>query len=73
MKLTEDIVATIRNEPRSPMLHLFVASPNGFTFFLGQHEPALGLTTVYDWDLEGTRSIQQGTDDSLIHWRSWKR
>lgn len=56
VKLAEDIVAAIRNEPRSPMLHLFVAAPNGFTFFLGQHQPVTGPTTVYEWDLEGTRS-----------------
>jgi hypothetical protein len=56
MKLVEEVVAAIRREPRPPMLHLFVAAPNGFTFFLGQNQPALGPTTVYEWDFEGTRS-----------------
>jgi hypothetical protein len=38
------------------MLHLFIAAPNGFTFFLGQHQPVLGPTIIYEWDLEGVRS-----------------
>lgn len=56
MKLAEDTVAAIRKEPRSAMLHLFIAAPNGFTFFLGQHQPVLGPATLYEWDFEGTRS-----------------
>lgn len=38
--------------PRSP-LHLFVAAPNAFTFFLGQRQPGLGKTTLYEYDFEG--------------------
>jgi len=56
MKLAEDIVSIIRTERRPPMLHLFIAAPNGFTFFLGQHQAVLGPTTIYEWDFEGTRS-----------------
>jgi len=56
MKLAEEVVATVRKETRPSMLHLFIAAPNGFTFFLGQHQPVLGATTVYEWDFEGTRS-----------------
>lgn len=56
MKLAEDIVSNIRTKPRAPMLHLFIAAPNGFTFFLGQHQAVLGPTTIYEWDFEGTRS-----------------
>ena len=33
-----------------------IAAPNGFTFFLGEHQNVLGPTTLYEWDLEGTRS-----------------
>ena len=54
--LAEGLVAAIRQEPVSPMLHLFVAAPNGFTFFLGQHQTVFGSTTVYEWDFEGKRS-----------------
>ena len=35
--------------------HLFLAGPNGFAFFLGQHQQAMGPTTVYEWDLDGQR------------------
>ena len=37
---------------RSP-LHLFIAAPNAFTFFLGQRQPSLGRTTLYEYDFEG--------------------
>ena len=56
MKLAEEVVATIRKEQRPSMLHLFIAAPNGFTFFLGQHQPVLGPATRAEWDFEGTRS-----------------
>lgn len=56
MKLAEAIVAAIRREPRSSMTHFFIAAPNGFTFFLGQHRRAIGPSTVYEWDFEGERS-----------------
>ena len=56
MKLAEAIVAAIRREPRRPMTHFFIAAPNGFTFFLGQHRRAIGPSTVYEWDFEGERS-----------------
>ncbi|MGY2991211.1 SAVED domain-containing protein [Mesorhizobium sp. URHB0026] len=55
-KLAEQIVAIIRGEKRAPMLHFFIAAPNGFTFFLGQHQQILGHSAVYEWDFEGTRS-----------------
>lgn len=56
MKLAEEIVAIIRREKRAPMLHFFIAAPNGFTFFLGQHQQVLGSSAVYEWDFEGIRS-----------------
>ncbi|MER8962110.1 SAVED domain-containing protein [Mesorhizobium sp. M0701] len=56
VKLAEEVVTTVRNEPGPSMLHLFIAAPNGFTFFLGQHQAVLGAATVYEWDFEGTRS-----------------
>lgn len=56
MKLAEEVVASVRKEQRPSVLHLFIAAPNGFTFFLGQHQPVLGPAIVYEWDLEGTRS-----------------
>lgn len=38
----------------NPPLHLFIAAPNAFTFFLGQRQPGLGKTTLYEYDFEGT-------------------
>jgi hypothetical protein len=35
------------------LVHLFVAAPNAFTFFLGQRQPGLGRTTLYEFDFEG--------------------
>lgn len=35
-------------------LHLFIAGPNGFAFFLGQQR-TLGAVYVYEWDFEGER------------------
>lgn len=47
-------INSLRTESR-PTLHLFVAAPNAFTFFLGQRQPSLGMTTLYEYDLEGGR------------------
>ena len=35
--------------------HLFIAGPNAFTFFLGQHQQALGPVSSYEWDFDGQR------------------
>lgn len=34
-------------------VHLFVAAPNAFSFFLGQRMPSIGRTTLYEYDFEG--------------------
>lgn len=34
-------------------VHLFIAAPNAFTFFLGQRQPGLGKTVLYEYDFEG--------------------
>lgn len=34
-------------------VHLFIAAPNGFTFFLGQRQPSLGRIALYEYDFEG--------------------
>jgi hypothetical protein len=36
-------------------VHIFIAGPNGFTFFLGQQQEALGAVSLYEWDFEGRR------------------
>lgn len=45
-------IATEQIAKRQP-IHLFIAGPNAFTFFLGQQQPRLGLTTLYEFDFEG--------------------
>lgn len=42
----------LRNAGR-PLLHLFIAAPNAFTFFLGQRQASLGRTALYEYDFEG--------------------
>ena len=37
-------------------IHLFVAGPNSFTFFLGQHQQVLGPVSSYEWDFDRQRS-----------------
>ncbi|KWT73019.1 SAVED domain-containing protein [Comamonas testosteroni] len=55
-ELAEKLVQRINAEQtgtKSP-IHLFIAAPNGFTFFLGQRQAGLGKTTLYEFDFEGT-------------------
>jgi hypothetical protein len=53
--LAETLASQINHQRpvnRSP-LHLFIAAPNAFTFFLGQRQPGIGKTTLYEYDFEG--------------------
>lgn len=55
-ELAELLAARInaeRNKGES-QVHLFIAAPNAFTFFLGQRQPSLGKTMLYEYDFEGT-------------------
>lgn len=50
-----DAVSNLRL--RSPTkVHLFIAGPNAFSFFLGQHREALGKVILYEYDFGGTRT-----------------
>jgi hypothetical protein len=53
--LAEALVQHINVErlPSKAPLHLFIAAPNAFTFFLGQRQAALGPLTLYEYDFEG--------------------
>ena len=42
-------------QPGSQRVHIFIAGPNGFTFFLGQHQQAIGPCVLYEWDFDGQR------------------
>ncbi|MCB1461682.1 MAG: SAVED domain-containing protein, partial [Nitratireductor sp.] len=46
----------LRRFGRDARVHLFIAGPDGFTFFLGQNHKSFGPSTVYEWDFEGPRS-----------------
>ena len=57
--LAESAVRQIRRVRESGAvkgrMHLFIAGPNAFTFFLGQHQQALGPVSSYEWDFDGQR------------------
>lgn len=40
---------------RFSRVHFFLAGPNGFAFFLGQHQQTIGSAFVYEWDFDGLR------------------
>ena len=57
--LAQSVAATVKRErPHSAnqVTHMFVAGPNAFTFFAGQHHRTMGRTTLYEYDFEGQRS-----------------
>lgn len=56
--LAEAVAAAIREmrgAKASTMVHIFIAAPNAFTFFLGQRQPSLGVVRLYEFDFEGSR------------------
>jgi SMODS-associated and fused to various effectors sensor domain len=57
--LSEAAVQQVRrlreSAPATGPLHVFIAGPNGFVFFLGQHQQALGPAAGYEWDFDGQR------------------
>jgi hypothetical protein len=53
--VTARLRATHRPDDGQRTTHLFMAGPNAFAFFLGQHHVALGPAAVYEWDFEGRR------------------
>ena len=57
--LAESVVQRVqdfrRNSRRIQRVHLFIAGPNGFAFFLGQHQQAIGTAIIYEWDFDGQR------------------
>ncbi|MCU0733176.1 MAG: SAVED domain-containing protein [Hyphomonas sp.] len=56
-EIAESIAAEVRaarTTSKGP-IHLFIAAPNAFTFFLGQRQPAMGSIRLYEFDFEGVR------------------
>ena len=57
-ELAQQVVEAIRAVCRTTSggtIHLFIAAPNAFTFFLGQHQPLIGPTRLYEFDFDGGR------------------
>ncbi len=48
-------VKALREAGSLGRVHLFIAGPGAFAFYLGQRQYALGPTTLYEFDFEGTR------------------
>jgi SMODS-associated and fused to various effectors sensor domain len=57
--LAESVVQKLRairkSESGIPKTHIFIAGPNGFAFFLGQHHQAIGPAFLYEWDFDRQR------------------
>lgn len=58
--LAEALTSQIKTEKAAlddgSVVHLFIACPNAFTFFLGQRQIAIGRLTLYEHDFDGARS-----------------
>lgn len=57
--LAQSMAATVKRERQqtaSQATHVFVAGPNAFTFFAGQHHRTMGRMKLYEYDFEGQRS-----------------
>lgn len=52
--LTSNVRAAVP-DPGASNVHLFIAAPNAFTFFLGQRQAALGTVHLYEYDFDGQR------------------
>lgn len=65
--LAETLSQRINQEraQEKPPIHLFIAGPNAFTFFMGQRQPALGRVTLYEYDFEGLRGGTYATSLTL--------
>jgi hypothetical protein len=53
--LAQTVAAELKNRApteRGSKLHMFVAGPNAFVFFLGQHAHSFGSTLIYEYDFD---------------------
>lgn len=55
LNLAETFVLKINamRDEHWPGLHLFIAAPHAFTYFLGQTQPGSGKSTLFDYGFEG--------------------
>ncbi len=54
-QLADEAAEAVRavKPPRGTPVHIFVAGPNAFTFYLGQHRESLGPCVLYEFDFGG--------------------
>lgn len=64
--LAEAVSAHVRQLAQRARVHLFIAGPNGFTFFLGQHHRVMRPVTLYEWDFDGLRGRGYSEGLSLL-------
>lgn len=65
--LAENVIAQYRDAlrgTRATRVHLFIAAPNAFAFFLGQRSKLLGNITLYEYDFE---NVLSGTYEPAIN------
>ena len=61
LQLAESLAARVKGErermggEQDRRVHLFIAGPNGFSFYLGRHVQSLKPLTLYEFDFEGRR------------------
>lgn len=53
-QMSEAVTQRLRDAGAS-RVHIFMAAPNAFSFFFGQHQKALGPVDLYEWDFDGLR------------------
>lgn len=51
----QQLQAVRRQGHRGAPVHIFIAGPNSFAFFLGQHQQAIGPAGLHEWDFDGQR------------------
>lgn len=51
--LAAEIKAVRESERLDGRVHLFIAGPGGFVFYLGQHQTVIGPVRLYEFDFEG--------------------
>ncbi len=48
------MIKSLRDTAPGQRIHLFMAVPGAFSFFLGQRAVAIGPVTLYEYDYDGS-------------------
>ena len=65
MVLAEELsrrLAGLLDREKRPLMHLFLAVPGGFAFFLGQVSRNLGRIRLYEFGFDGDRRYRPSMD-----------